>query len=213
PARWAAWGLLALLPLTASMCQGDADPGPPPCPAQAPAPVRQTGELVRFEYGLTDLEGRPKNCFRQGEDFRLYLYVINQTEGMLHWQTERPMTPIIVNAADADQKPIALSGPQCRLFGHHINALDTLILEMPLSWHQLTGGLPYPSYWAKRYCGGGWYLPPQAQKLAQGRYVAELDMNLPLAEVKDLELPIPGPSSRQAYKAHLLKTNIDFTIQ
>jgi hypothetical protein len=206
--------LLAALPLMASMCRSAEPEGPPACPDQAPRPVRATGELVRFEYGITDLQGRPKNCFRQGEDFRLYLYVINQTESILNWNNGRgnAQPPSVRNENGRDS--IRVGGYQCRVLGGHIAALDTLIFAIPFDWEKAKldrSELPYLNYTAKRHCGTNWNIyPRQEAALSQGKYVANLQNEFHLSMVGSGISVFEGPIR---YVPQVFKAEIPFTIQ
>jgi hypothetical protein len=172
---------------------------------------------VRFEYGLTDLQGRPKNCFRQGEGFRLYLYVINQTETLLFVPNEVP-SPTLTDVDRPSAPSIEIQGPQCRIGGKHIAALDTFILEMPLERDIQSTELfkeHYPDYGNKRICvsAPSWYLGKDEKgrdkNLVPGRYLARFN-----AVVRVLSIPsLPANDHLSRYVSHPFQAEIPFTIQ
>jgi hypothetical protein len=211
-----AWGLLATLPLMAGMC-GPAEEaaGPPPCPAQDPAPARQDGELVRFEYGITDLQGRPKNCFRQGEGFRLYLYVINKTETLLFVPNDGNLRPTLTDVDRPGAPSVEVQGLQCRIGGKNIPALDTFILEMPLERDIQSMGLfkePYPGYGKSMCTRPEWHLGKDEKggdkNLVTGRYLARFNA---VVRVSVPSMPANDHSNR--YVSHPFQAEIPFTIQ
>ncbi|WP_250632196.1 hypothetical protein [Rhodoflexus caldus] len=194
-----AWMLAMAL---GSCNKSNPDPVPPACPPD-PKPVVKTEGPVRFEFGVTDLDGNPKNCFRKGEPFRVYLYIINQGETRLWWNNAAPesyLTPELF-IVDQDAPPIIKwsNSAQCRgPYGHVIAAFDSLIFDTPRSFElpylQSLAPVPYLEYLKRRRCRvPEWrVIEGNLEKLPVGRYRIRLRIALLLGEPKPGYSPIPS---------------------
>lgn len=171
------------------------DPVPPACPPD-PKPVVKTEGPVRFEFGVTDLDGNPKNCFRKGEPFRVYLYIINQQEIPLIWDRfaagSYALPSLFVAGENTPSTVNWESGALCRGpgIGLRIAAFDSLIFDTPRSFElpflRPSSTPPYQGYYDKRRCTWpDWTVDnEQLKKLPSGRYYVRLRIALLLGEPK-----------------------------
>lgn len=212
-----AWMLAMAL---GSCNKSNPDPVPPACPPD-PKPVVKTEGPVRFEFGVTDLDGNPKNCFRKGESFRVYLYAINQGEITLYWDNFARvslLTPELF-AADQDAPPVIKwsNRAQCRgPYGDTLAVSDSLIFDTPRSFElpylKSLAPVPYLGYFKKRRCGyPDWgIIEGNLEKLPVGRYRIRLSIALLLREHR---WPISDDRKQPPLQSYAFEGELPLVVQ